>query len=146
MDIKSCVVDLLKTHETADPYRLAASMGIRVYELDLPIGIRGFYVIIKEERFIALNHILNASARRIVVAHELGHVVLHKDYGHYLLPGQCYRRSSRREAEANEFAARLLTHTSQVDEDEVLAHLHHYRNDPDKVHTYLRETFGDWDD
>ena len=146
MDIKTRVANLVKEHGTSDPYKLAASMGIRTYDMDLPVGIRGFYVIIKEHRFIAFNYILNASARRVVVAHELGHVALHEDYGHYLRPGQFDRRSVCGEAEANEFAARLLTLTSQVDEEEVLAQLRHYRNDPDKVHTYLRETFSNWDD
>ena len=139
MNIKLRVSNLIKHFDTANPYHIASELGIKVYRLELPASVRGFYAVILRRKFIVINQDLNATASKVVVSHELGHALLHRGYGYYFSCNQQYYRSSRREAQANEFAAWLLVRTSNMDQELAMAYLKEHRHDPTKVHSILRK-------
>ncbi len=102
---------------TADPFLIAAELGITVMHTDSLKRLKGMYRVIKRNRFIILNNNNSAELDRIVCAHELGHDQLHREYAktcafqEFML----YDTTARREYEANVFAASLL-----LDDDTVM--------------------------
>ena len=67
---------LIREHETNDPERIAREMGIAV--LYLPMSrVYGLAVALGEHRLIGVKADLPEEAQKLVVAHELGHFVLH---------------------------------------------------------------------
>ncbi len=106
-------VDMLqkKYHEN-DPFRLCADMDIIL--LKRPLGndldsIKGFFLESKRIRTITINCDLPETVQRIVLAHELGHAVLHRHSGiHAFHDIGLFDESSLLEKDANLFAAEYL--------------------------------------
>lgn len=109
MDIKRRVRNLEKKYGTKNPYKLCKMLKIKILYLDLG-NIKGIYKKVLTNKFIAINENLDEFCQKIVLAHELGHALLHnskevqalKDYD--LFP-KC---NNQIELEANIFAAELL--------------------------------------
>lgn len=109
MDIKRRVKNLEKKYGTKNPYKLCKILKIKILYLDLG-NIKGIYKKVLTNKFIAINENLDEFCQKIVLAHELGHALLHhskevqalKDYD--LFP-KC---NNQIELEANTFAAELL--------------------------------------
>lgn len=109
MDIRRRVVNLEKKYGTRNPYKLCKRMKINILYMDLG-NIKGIYKKIVTNKFIVINENLDKFCQKVVLAHELGHAVLHhskeiqalKDYD--LFP----QFSNQIEVEANMFAAELL--------------------------------------
>ena len=74
------------------------------------------YRVIKRNRFIILNAKNSEQIDRIVCAHELGHDQLHRDFAcrQAFQEFMLYDMSTRREYEANIFAAELLLEDETV--------------------------------
>jgi Zn-dependent peptidase ImmA (M78 family) len=108
-----------KLHGETDPERLCRAMGIRVmYE---PMGdskgaCKGFYLYRSRQRVICVNSNLPERLRRAVLAHELGHAVLHNDQARLSAfhDFSLYDNTGRWEYEANLFAAELLLDDREV--------------------------------
>lgn len=91
---------------TSDPFKLAKALGIEVMVCD--IGSRlGCYMYLKRSKCIWINESLEGNERTFVMAHEVGHVVLHPKENCYFLRNQTFL-NTRIEQEANAFAAELL--------------------------------------
>ena len=109
--------DLVRTHETRDPFQLARELGVRIRYVDDFTKLKGMYRVIRGCRFIFLNSGLDERTLRIVCAHELGHDQLHRPlalagaFQEFML----YDMSTRPEYEANVFATEVL-----LDSDDVL--------------------------
>lgn len=109
MNIKLRVKNLEKKYGTRDPYKLCRRLKINIIYMDLG-EIKGIYKKVVTNKFIVINENLDKFCRKVVLAHELGHAILHhskeiqalKDYD--LFP----RFSNQIEVEANTFAAELL--------------------------------------
>ena len=109
MNIKLRVKNLEKKYGTRDPYKLCKRLKINIIYMDLG-EIKGIYKKVVSNKFIVINENLDRFCQKVVLAHELGHAVLHhskeiqalKDYD--LFP----RFSNQIEVEANTFAAELL--------------------------------------
>ncbi|WP_312340195.1 ImmA/IrrE family metallo-endopeptidase [Anaerospora hongkongensis] len=139
MNIKLRVSNLVKKHGTCNPYTLSNDLNIGVLTTRLPQSIRGFLVKPLRCKFILLNESLTEEASKIVICHELGHARLHPGYGYYWHPNRTYFVPSKREREANEFAAYLLSHSSDIDSDLIAAIINEKRPDPKTVHRILTE-------
>ena len=113
---------LLEKHRTRDPFALADLLGYSVRFLDTRVQ-KGLCANILNNYFIFINQNMSREMQRMTCAHELGHVLLHKDR-----LGKDERGRSRRfvemelfditdetEYEANLFAANLL-----IDDDALL--------------------------
>ena len=109
MDIRRRVKNLEKKYGTKNPYSLCSKLKIKILYSDLG-DIKGIYKKILGNRFIVINENLDEFCQKVVLAHELGHAILHnskevqalKDYD--LFP----RLNNKIEMEANTFAAELL--------------------------------------
>lgn len=104
--IRKKVQYCVRRYKTHDPYRLAEVLGILIFRCALD-NCQGCYMYIKRRRIVFLNQDLDEVTERMVLAHEIGHAVLHPRQNCYflrdktlLLPGI--------EREANLFAAELL--------------------------------------
>ena len=78
--IKSIVYNLIKKYETRNPVKLAKELDIIIQIGDLK-KISGCYLKIHERDFIYINEKLLENEKKYyeVLAHELGHAVLHKE-------------------------------------------------------------------
>ena len=108
--ILSRLKHLVSKHGTRDPYELAEAMGIRVRLIRMQ-DLRGFCVQVMKQYFIFIRDDMSEQMQRMCCAHELAHVVLHKEYL-AREPGRLnlalYDGNSRAEYEANLFSAFLL--------------------------------------
>lgn len=94
---------------TYDPVKIAEYAGIRI--ANMPLGeIAGNYILIKRKRWIFINDniSLDSPLYKVVVAHELGHALLHRKENCAFIKNQTLLLTSGIEREANLFAAYLL--------------------------------------
>lgn len=109
-NITECSKKLIRRFDTTDPFRIAEGLGIHVIFCDELKQLKGMYRVIKRNRFIFLNSKNSERMNQIVMAHELGHDQLHRDFAktNGLQEFMLYDMTSRQEYEANLFAADLL--------------------------------------
>lgn len=105
--IKRIVNALIKRYDTNDPFEIARQM--KVEYIIGPLGsCSGCYMYLKRHRCIFLNDNLSEHESRLVMAHELGHAVLHRNQNCYFIRHKTFFSCSKIEIEANKFAAELL--------------------------------------
>lgn len=110
---------LIHKYGTRDPYRLCEALGIRVRMLDLQRKIRGYYFYQSRIETIVIDEDMPELFRRILVAHELGHAVLHREaamlkgFAEPDFPLACDKNDIC-ERDANLFAAELLLDDAEV--------------------------------
>lgn len=107
--------ELCRKYKTRDPFSLAESLGIDVDCADLG-SLKGFYIVYNNNRFIVLNVNLTETLSRIILAHEIGHDILHRVIAENggLKEASFFDMKSRPEMEANVFAANLLITDKEV--------------------------------
>lgn len=117
-DVCEAVESLQRKYCERDPFRLCADMGIKLLYQPLgtdPDAIKGFYLESKRIRTITVNCDLPEAVQRIIVAHELGHAVLHRHSGiHAFHDIGLFDESSLLEKDANLFAAEYLLRDQDV--------------------------------
>ena len=114
------VMRIKNKYRENDPYRLCDAMGlILLFE---PMGLyegacKGFFLMQSRKKSITINCDLPEHLQRIILAHEVGHAVLHRNmtgikaFHDFAL----FNETSQYEYEANIFAAEYL-----MDDDDVL--------------------------
>lgn len=119
LTVCSTADELKAKYMESDPWRLAKALSVPVQRE--PLGkeddaCKGFLLRLQSVAVITVNSDLSTDMQRIILAHELGHAVLHKDG----LPFTAYHdfslfdTVSRTEYEANLFAAELLLEDADV--------------------------------
>lgn len=107
MKIKQLADRTAAKYRTRDPYELARALDVIV--IDTPLqGVRGFCHRISRCKIIYIDNSLDDWQRRIVCAHELGHLLMHKDLNRIYMDNHTYLLSSRYEREADKFAVCYL--------------------------------------
>lgn len=107
---------LLQKYKTRDPYKIARQCGIEIIIRELG-ALKGFYKVIYRNPFIFLNRSMTRAMARVVCAHELGHHFLHREFAAFgFEETSLFSPASRREYEANLFAAELLLPDDDVRE------------------------------
>ena len=108
---------LIEKYETRDPFELAQLLGCFVKFINTKTQ-KGFCKIMFNNRFIFINQNMTPQMQRMTCAHELGHILLHKEalkqQGHFA-EMELFDITDHRELEANQFAANLL-----IDDQELL--------------------------
>lgn len=104
--VKRIVENLTKKYNTFCPFELANQLNILIIVSNIgkPLGI---YKYIKKNRVIFLNENLTDIEQKFVLAHELGHAVLHTKSSCFFSNVRNINKS-KKEFEANVFAAELL--------------------------------------
>lgn len=105
-----------------DPMLLARELGVRVVPQDMPDDVSGMLLRRGDEQVIGVNQKHPPNRQRFTVAHELGHLQLHR--GRPLILDTATRvnfrdavssmATDREEMEANRFAAALLAPEAMV--------------------------------
>lgn len=113
--IKDIVKAYVVKYNTRNPFKLAELLGIEV-QFGTP-GCDGCYMFLKNHRYIFLNQSLQEIELLQVMAHELGHAILHKKQNCYFIRNKTLLLNSKTEQEANLFAAELL-----IDDDIAFDH------------------------
>jgi Zn-dependent peptidase ImmA (M78 family) len=118
------VRNLIKRHDTADPLLIANQMKISIMQGKTPHGVNGFWRRILRRKYLGLNDKLTEEwQEKAVVAHEIAHIILHPGYVSYCMAGRTYYSNSRKEDDADEFTAELLSHSCDIDRVYVLGFL-----------------------
>ena len=92
-----------------DPIKIAEYAGIRI--AIVPLGdISGNSILIRRKRWIFVNETIpkDSSLFQVIVAHELGHALLHRKENCAFIKSRTLLLTSGIEREANLFAAHLL--------------------------------------
>lgn len=114
--IISAVEKLIKKYDTRDPYELCQLLGIKVHYYDLQKKLKGFFYYQSRQKNIVIDSNVNEVLERILIAHELGHAILHTKIA--MMRGfqemEVFDGSSLEEDEANFFAAELLLEDQTV--------------------------------
>lgn len=113
-DIKKTVKYYVKKYETNDPFKLAEHLGVLIQFGN--IDFEGCYMFLKNHRYIFLNQNLEENELRFVMAHELGHAILHRKTNCYFIRNQTLLLNSKIEIEANKFAVELLISDKDLEE------------------------------
>lgn len=112
--IKKIINKLKKKYNTSSPYELAECLNITI--ITQPLGnVWGMYKYIKRNKVIFINSVLSEVERRFVLAHEIGHAVLHPKSSCFFINENNYISKIKTEYEANIFAAEFLIEDVAVD-------------------------------
>ena len=118
-DISGKALRIKRKYQQDDLDRLSREMGITVIDHDTAMSVddfKGMSMVKCRIPVILLNSKLNADIRQVVLAHEIGHMVLHRkltairgfhDFDLFGMNDQC-------EFEANIFAAELVLDSEEV--------------------------------
>ncbi len=100
---------------TNDPFAIADCLNIEVFRC--PLGrISGYYKYLKRHRCIYINSDLEEHFSKVVMAHELGHAILHVKENCAFMSSKTLLLTSKIERQANLFAAHLLIPDDMVKE------------------------------
>ena len=108
---------LIKRFGTRDPFEIANMLGYSVKFINTKKQ-KGFCKILLNNFFIFINGNMSPQMQRMTCAHELGHLLLHRDVLKrelFLAEMEIFDITDQKELEANEFAASLL-----IDDEELL--------------------------
>lgn len=107
MEIKAMVDKLVRKYKTRDPFEMIKGMNVILvfYPLD---GVRGFYQYFQRNNIIYIDETLSEHDKAFVLAHEIGHMILHKKSNAIFMDSRTQFRTSKYENEANKFAIELL--------------------------------------
>lgn len=117
-DICRVVGQTVARYGERDPYDLLRAMHILLLETPMgsfPTACKGFFMVQSRIKVIAVNSDLSEEMQRVIVAHELGHAVMHYDRCNpSFREFSVFEDASRLEREANFFAAELLISDEDV--------------------------------
>ena len=116
MDVKKCVSMIKKKAKTDDVFELVDYFNIQTIDIDLGSSTLGMYKYIKRNKFIFLNTNLDYQQRKFVLAHELGHAILHSNLNCFFLEKKTLHLKNKFEIEANKFAVELLVDDKDLEE------------------------------
>ena len=111
------VSHLVSRWHTRDPFELLDCLHVVVSRSDRFHQLKGFCLISCRTAYVVINSSLSAEEQRLVAAHELGHIVLHRRQLSLapMQDSQLYDMTSHTEYEANLFAADLLLSDQDVE-------------------------------
>lgn len=115
MDIKKRVNQLVQKYGTRNPLEIAKRMECIIVRYPLE-GVRGFYHYFQRNHIIYIDERLSEHEILFVIAHELGHVVLHKNNNALFMDSRTFFIKSKYENDANLFALNLLISDSDIEE------------------------------
>lgn len=105
-DIEKEIKKLNETYGTLNPYELADAMGVEIHYMELG-STRGLFYHSRRIKQIALSNTLTEWTERFVLAHEIGHLVMHPQHNAPFLSTTFFSKD-RYEMEANAFALHML--------------------------------------
>ena len=108
LNIHARVRNLVRKHGTRNPERLAEELDIIIIRKEYSPVTKGYFIRNARNKFIVVNIALPEREQEIVLAHELGHALLHSAQDIYFIREYTLFPTGRYEVEANKFASELL--------------------------------------
>ena len=115
MDIKRLVNSLVRKHKTRDPFEIIENLNAIVVFHPLQ-GVRGFYQYFQRNNIIYIDETLSEHEQRLVCAHELGHMLLHKKSNAIFMDSRTQLNTTKYEIEADRFAMNLIMSDEEIEE------------------------------
>lgn len=107
--IKRKINKLLEVYETNEPTELCDHLGVHItYEFLGEQDLLGYYINSGNYKFIVVHDQLDYYDQRVVIAHELGHALLHPELNTSFLKNNTFQSTDKYEYQANVFASNLL--------------------------------------
>lgn len=119
MDIKKNVNKLVRKYKTRNPFEMIKGMNVILVFYPLQ-GVRGFYQYFQRNNIIYISEELSDNEKFFVLAHELGHMVLHKKSNAIFMDTRTQFNTTKYEIEANKFAMELLIEDSVLEKNREL--------------------------
>lgn len=116
MCIKERASQLVRKYQTRDPFEMIKGMNVILVHYPLE-GVRGFYQHFQRNNIIYLDERLSEIEQRFVLAHELGHMFLHKRTNAIFMDTRTQFNTDKFEKEANTFAVELLVPDTEITEN-----------------------------
>ena len=106
------VLEVIKEMKSNDPDVIAYKLHIDVHYRAMPLKVKGMLLQTPFSRDVIINSRLDANQKKVALAHELGHVILHKGgYNLFDIDLLTDRDKKEKEYQANKFAFLLVAHT-----------------------------------
>ncbi|WP_313994004.1 ImmA/IrrE family metallo-endopeptidase [uncultured Selenomonas sp.] len=107
MNARECAIKLMRRCNSNNPFTIARALDIVLIYCRL-VDLNGFYQYHKRNHIIYLSEELDELAARFVLAHELGHMQMHRNLNTVFMDAKTFHSHSRFERHANIFAVELL--------------------------------------
>ena len=107
MNARECAIKLMRRCNSNDPFTIVRALDIVLIYCHL-VDLNGFYQYHKRNHIIYLSEDLDESTKCFVLAHELGHMQMHRNLNTVFMDTRTYNPHSRFERQANIFAVELL--------------------------------------
>jgi Predicted Zn peptidase len=106
--------NLIKKFDTNNPLEIAEQLNIMILYEDLE-NLNGYYSCLLNRKFIHINNKLTKHMKKFVIAHELGHALLHENNNTPFIKYFSFININRLENEANIFAVNLLISDEDIE-------------------------------
>lgn len=115
MDAKKKANTLVRKYKTRNPFEIIKGINVIpiICHLD---GVRGFYQYFQRNNLIYISEDLDKFEQKLVCAHELGHMFLHKKSNALFMDTRTLLNVAYYENEANTFAMNLLVPDDELSE------------------------------
>lgn len=114
LKIRSLIDDLVRKYNSVNPYILAVNLDIFIQETNInPDYFKARIYLIDNNLGIMINENFDLKTKKYLLAHELGHALLHRDYINFY--GDNGISSEKCEYEANLFALELMSRNLYCD-------------------------------
>ena len=107
MDVKTRANQIARKYKSRNPFEIVRGLNIILVRGPLD-DVRGFYQYFKRNNIIYLDENLSDQEQRFVLAHELGHMFLHKKANAIFMDATTQLNTTQYEMEADLFAIELL--------------------------------------
>lgn len=107
MNIKQKANSLAKRYNSRNPFEIIKNLNVILVYYPLK-DVRGFYQFFQRNNIIYIDENLSENEQIMVCAHELGHMILHKNSNALFMDTRTHFVTTKYENEANTFAAELL--------------------------------------
>lgn len=111
-NIQLRVKNLIRRADSSNPYDIANFLGIKIKPVNMPKHINGFWKPILKRKFIFVNQELEEWQQSAVIAHEIGHILLHPQYHYFCIRNRTYFCIQKHEEEADNFSVELLKYSN----------------------------------
>lgn len=114
MDIPKKIEQLVRRYQTRNPFEIIENMNVILVFYPLE-EVKGFYQYFQRNNIIYIDERLSDKEKLFVCAHELGHMLLHKNANAIFMDSRTNLNTSKYELEADRFAINLLISNEEIE-------------------------------
>lgn len=108
MNVRARVESLVRKYRTRDPFKMIQGMNAILVYYPLNDGVQGFYQYFKRNNIIYIDERLSWHDRAFVLAHEIGHMTMHRSANAIFMDTRTQFNTQKYEMQSDKFAIELL--------------------------------------